>query len=328
MATNIDAEWAFFMQNAASITSKMSAPSPSAFGGAGGPASSGSSSSTGAPLEEHPVPASNIYVSTMVVLAYLSAEIDMKTAIPLLESKVGQESPEGLSIVSFKVRKDPSADAAPSKAKQTGFWYSRPFVISLGGAMAAPPPSTSGLPKAGKVPAGQSPRATATLFDEGIIHLTGIKKLEDAHKAAAFVVKLLDPSGDLSTVRLDTGLLNAQFATPFNLDRQMLYGILTRSLGIQAVFDPLNFQGVKAKLFWNASRTGRCTCSPADGGPCKLNMKPAVRKCCVVTASIFRTGKVNIMGAKSMDQVYQVANLINSVLQTHREALSGRSGNA
>lgn len=303
---SVDEEWALFQKNFDVITQRMQSSARPTLPSLHGAGMAKGGDATELVTTMSALDLKGLYVSTMVILSYVSAPLDVDAFRAWVEAN-GQASlalPHPCKLVGIKPRKEPKKES-----KKTGFFFSKAYQVQLG-----------------------TKTVVVTLFADGILHLTGVKQSEDAETVCRFMLDVLqsvpgvvtpkkEASGTAATqpltvTKTQVALMNAQFAVPFFVDRQALYGIL-RAAGLQVFFDPMVYQGVRVTLLWNKHKDGRCHCET----PCKTHGKSAARTCMVVTASIFRTGKVNIMGGKGETQVVETARLLDGILRSQRSEL-------
>lgn len=290
---SVNDEWAFFQANFESITQRMQSTS-SALPPVRGSGTDGSPMSLIA--KPSTMALSDLYVSTMVILHYVSSPLDVEAFRAWVEvdgaNSLALASP--CKLIGIKQRKEPK-----KPSKKTGFFFSKAYQVQLGDKM-----------------------VVVTLFADGILHMTGVKRSEDSNAVCAYMLEVLKAAPGvvkgptMELLRSSVALMNAQFALPFFIDRQELYNLL-KTVGLKVFFDPMVYQGVRVTLMWNSEKDGKCHCET----PCKSHGKAEGRTCSVVTASVFRTGKVNIMGGKGEVQVTDIARLLDGLLRSQQSVL-------
>lgn len=118
-------------------------------------------------------------------------------------------------------------------------------------------------------------------------------------------------------------MMNSDYNVGKAIRRDRLYRILVEEYGLQCSYEPMRYQGVNTKFYWNAARPddappGICPCPKAckgDGGGY------AIGDCKKITISPFRTGSVIITGAKDYKQLGDAYNFINGVLHTYADSV-------
>jgi TATA-box binding protein (TBP) (component of TFIID and TFIIIB) len=163
------------------------------------------------------------------------------------------------------------------------------------------------------------------LFKNGGFQMTGISSAEMARAALTQLIALNKDRGIWTSEphikTFDVCMMNSDYNVGKAIRRDRLYRILVEKYGLQSTFEPMRYQGVNTKFFWNATRPesappGICPCpvpceGDADGS--------AIGKCKKITISPFRTGSIIITGAKEPRQLMDAYNFMNGILSEHAD---------
>lgn len=167
------------------------------------------------------------------------------------------------------------------------------------------------------------------LFINGGFQMTGISSEEMARAAITRLIEFTRGRGiwsDDTAVGLkhfNVCMMNSDYNVGKSIRRDRLYKILIEKFGLQCSYEPMRYQGVNTKFYWNAARPvdappGICPCPMAckgDGGGY------AIGDCKKITISPFRTGAVIITGAKDYTQLGDAYAFINGVLHDHADTV-------
>jgi TATA-box binding protein (TBP) (component of TFIID and TFIIIB) len=163
------------------------------------------------------------------------------------------------------------------------------------------------------------------LFKNGGFQMTGISSAEMSRAALTQLIALNKDTGIWTTTphikTFDVCMMNSDYNVGKAIRRDRLYRILVEKYGLQSTFEPMRYQGVNTKFFWNVTRPesappGICPCpvpceGDADGS--------AIGKCKKITISPFRTGSIIITGAKEPRQLMDAYNFMNGILSEHAD---------
>ena len=82
------------------------------------------------------------------------------------------------------------------------------------------------------------------------------------------------------------------------------------------------YQGVNAKYFYNTNNHGTGVCACGLPTFCKgQGTGDGKGECKRITMSIFRTGKIIITGARTMDQIEEAYRFLNRVFDAHKDTV-------
>jgi TATA-box binding protein (TBP) (component of TFIID and TFIIIB) len=163
------------------------------------------------------------------------------------------------------------------------------------------------------------------LFKNGGFQMTGISSAEMARAALTQMIALNKDRGIWSTEpyikSFDVCMMNSDYNVGKAIRRDRLYRILVEKFGLQSSFEPMRYQGVNTKFFWNSARPptappGICPCPVPCNGEADGS---AIGKCKKITISPFRTGSIIITGAKEPKQLMDAYEFMNSVLSDHAD---------
>lgn len=167
------------------------------------------------------------------------------------------------------------------------------------------------------------------LFINGGFQMTGISSEEMARASLTRLIALTRGCGiwsddDAVCIKsFNVCMMNSDYNVGKAIRRDRLYRILVEEYGLQCSYEPMRYQGVNTKFYWNAARPadappGICPCPEAckgDGGGY------AIGECKKITISPFRTGSVIITGAKDYKQLGDAYDFINGVLRANAESV-------
>ena len=157
------------------------------------------------------------------------------------------------------------------------------------------------------------------VFESGGVQMAGLKDAEHGPSVAEDIVRRIRPttSQTVGVHGYKVIMINSDFDLGFPVNREALFRRIVES-GLRTVsFEPCVYPAVKLRWYHNAAADGVCRCDPrcrrSDGreGRCKK-----------VTVSVFRTGKVVVMGGNSMDQVRRARDYVVEVVGYAAPALS------
>jgi TATA-box binding protein (TBP) (component of TFIID and TFIIIB) len=163
------------------------------------------------------------------------------------------------------------------------------------------------------------------LFKNGGFQMTGISSSDMAHAALHQLIANNKDRGIWTTApyikTFNVCMMNSDYNVGKAIRRDRLYRILVEKYGLQSTFEPMRYQGVNTKFFWNAVKPisappGICPCpipceGDADGS--------AIGKCKKITISPFRTGSIIITGAKEPKQLMDAYDFMNGILSEHAD---------
>ena len=167
------------------------------------------------------------------------------------------------------------------------------------------------------------------LFINGGFQMTGISSEAMARASLTRLIALTRGCGiwsddDAVCIKsFNVCMMNSDYNVGKAIRRDRLYRILVEEYGLQCSYEPMRYQGVNTKFYWNAARPtdappGICPCPEAckgDGGGY------AIGECKKITISPFRTGSVIITGAKDYKQLGDAYDFINGVLHANSESV-------
>jgi hypothetical protein len=163
------------------------------------------------------------------------------------------------------------------------------------------------------------------LFKNGGFQMTGISSAAMARAALTRLIALNRDRCIWSTPphikAFDVCMMNSDYSVGKAIRRDRLYRILVEKYGLQSTFEPMRYQGVNTKFFWNVARPD---CAPPGICPCPIPCDgnadgSAIGKCKKITISPFRTGSIIITGAKETKQLDDAYEFMNGVLREHAE---------
>lgn len=118
-------------------------------------------------------------------------------------------------------------------------------------------------------------------------------------------------------------LINSDFSTNFMINNTKLYKIVLSKYKAFASYEPNDYPGVKNKFYWNADnikhnrKQGKCYCKQ------KCIKKGKKTPCNQITISVFQSGSVIITGAKSIQQIRDAYEYINTIFSDNYHEIKG-----
>lgn len=183
------------------------------------------------------------------------------------------------------------------------------------------------------LPDGSWKETNIKLFKNGGFQMTGVSSEEMARAALTRLIALNKDRGVWDTTTADAEpphikkfaiqMINSDYRVNKAIRRDRMYKVLVEKYGLWSSFEPLKYQGVNTKFFWNSMRPkdappGICGCpEPCEGD----GDGSAIGKCKRVTISPFRTGSIIINGANSLRQVYDAYEFMNGVLRENADLI-------
>jgi TATA-box binding protein (TBP) (component of TFIID and TFIIIB) len=112
-------------------------------------------------------------------------------------------------------------------------------------------------------------------------------------------------------------LINSDYKANFRINQKKLHPLIVNKYNIFSTFEPTIYPGVKSMYYWNTDYKdypikGKCYCTKKCNG--KGN-GTGDGNCKKVTTAVFQSGSVLITGGRSMAQIRDGYNFINSILK-------------
>ena len=167
------------------------------------------------------------------------------------------------------------------------------------------------------------------IFNTGKLEIPGIQNIETLNMALNVLLnclnKLVDEPIKYMENKIETVLINSNFACNFYINRPILYQILKYDYNIHSLYDPCSYPGIQCKFFYNKERehqNGICNCEKK----CTLNKKHKKNnKCDIISFMIFRTGSILIVGNCNEDTLKEIYSYIINILQTNCEKIKSQT---
>jgi hypothetical protein len=162
------------------------------------------------------------------------------------------------------------------------------------------------------------------LFSNGGIQMTGVPDDRTGRTAIEWLsneIQTKYPStfpSDVNINRYATQLVNSDYSIGVPIRREKLHKILVETYGLFSTFESTIYQGVNTKFYFNkAQKTGPpgiCLCpTPCDG----TGSGEAIGDCKRITISPFQTGRIIITGARSIEQINEAYDFMNTIFKKH-----------
>lgn len=171
------------------------------------------------------------------------------------------------------------------------------------------------------------------IFRNGNLHMTGIKKPEDAALITNILIEevkrisvtessIVEKPEELVGHPIIIRMINTNFSVPYLIRRKDLHKMLiSNEYGNLCDFQPGSYPGVKLKYFWNTDETcvrGICACTSLCEGKGGGSGNGQCKK---VTVSIFESGNILITGANQFVQVDDAYKYICDILKNNHERI-------
>ena len=165
------------------------------------------------------------------------------------------------------------------------------------------------------------------LFGNGGIQMTGVPSNEFASHAVDWllsVIKGLSRSPFATTtalptaMKVDTSLINTDYSLNYDIQQDNLHRLFIEKYNLFSMLEKTIYQGVNTKFFYNTNNKNTGVCSCTGGAFCKgQGNGDGNGECKRITMSIFRTGKIIITGARTMEQIQAAYEFLNKVFREH-----------
>jgi hypothetical protein len=162
------------------------------------------------------------------------------------------------------------------------------------------------------------------LFANGGIQMTGVTSAEFATDAIHWLLTLIEtlpkspfPIGVKGAVtKVNVPLINTDYSLDCDIQQDNLHRILIEEYNLFSMLEKTIYQGVNTKFYYNTNNAGTGVCRCAEF--CKgQGTGGGEGECKRITLSIFRTGKIIITGARTMDQIHTAYEFLNKVFEKH-----------
>jgi TATA-box binding protein (TBP) (component of TFIID and TFIIIB) len=160
------------------------------------------------------------------------------------------------------------------------------------------------------------------LFKNGGIQMTGVTSQTFAVEAVEWLLALIKTfaqspfEGAAAVTKVDVSLINTDYSLNYDIQQDNLHKLLMEQYNLFSMLEKTIYQGVNTKFFYNTKNQGSGICSCK--GFCKgQGTGSGEAECKRITMSIFRTGKIIITGARTMDQIEAAYVFLNKVFQDH-----------
>jgi hypothetical protein len=162
------------------------------------------------------------------------------------------------------------------------------------------------------------------LFANGGIQMTGVTSSEFAVEAIHWLLRLIDalpkspfPEGVKGAVtKVNVPLINTDYSIDHDIQQDNLHRILIEEYNLFSMLEKTIYQGVNTKFYYNTHNVGTGVCACAEF--CKgQGTGHGEGQCKRITLSIFRTGKIIITGARTMEQIHAAYEFLNKVFVKH-----------
>jgi len=121
-----------------------------------------------------------------------------------------------------------------------------------------------------------------------------------------------------SVTKVNVSLINTDYSLNKDIQQDNLHRLFIEYYNLFSMLEKTIYQGVNAKYFYNTNNKGSGVCACGADSFCKgQGTGDGKGECKRITMSIFRTGKIIITGARTMDQIQEAYDFLNRVFETH-----------
>jgi hypothetical protein len=125
-----------------------------------------------------------------------------------------------------------------------------------------------------------------------------------------------------SITKVDISLINTDYSLDCDIQQDNLHRLLIERYNLFSMLEKTIYQGVNAKYFYNTNNHGTGVCACGLPTFCKgQGTGDGKGECKRITMSIFRTGKIIITGARTMDQIEEAYRFLNRVFDMHKDTV-------
>lgn len=134
--------------------------------------------------------------------------------------------------------------------------------------------------------------------------------------SASFILPALT-NEEAKVTNFNIVLINSDYKANFRINQKKLHPLIVNKYQIFSTFEPTIYPGVKSMYFWNKAYKdepvkGKCYCTAKCNGKGSGNGDGDCKK---VTTAVFQSGSVLITGGRSMEQIEDGYNFINTILK-------------
>jgi hypothetical protein len=121
-----------------------------------------------------------------------------------------------------------------------------------------------------------------------------------------------------SITKVNVSLINTDYSLNRDIQQDTLHRLFIERYNLFSMLEKTIYQGVNAKYFYNTNNKGTGVCACGADSFCKgQGTGDGKGECKRITMSIFRTGKIIITGARTMEQIQEAYDFLNSVFERH-----------
>jgi TATA-box binding protein (TBP) (component of TFIID and TFIIIB) len=161
------------------------------------------------------------------------------------------------------------------------------------------------------------------LFANGGIQMTGVVSEDFAREVAEWLletingipVKIFNEPAKIE--KFSVKLINTDYELNKFINQDALHKILINEYNLFSMLEKTIYQGVNTKFFYNTTNnSGICNCDTEK--ICKgQGTGEGKGECKRITMSIFRTGRIIITGARTIEQINAAYKFLNGVFDKH-----------
>ena len=134
--------------------------------------------------------------------------------------------------------------------------------------------------------------------------------------ATPTVTTVTVPASAITIQKISVPLINTDYSLNYDINQDNLHRIFLERYNLFSMLEKTIYQGVNTKYYYNSSNKtkGVCACPTFCKGQ---GLGNGLGECKRITMSIFRTGKIIITGARTMDQINETYAFLNNIIRTH-----------
>ena len=167
------------------------------------------------------------------------------------------------------------------------------------------------------------------LFNNGRIQMTGLKYTNHGQKVLEKVLPYIKKSDQINETKIfdhddvthtpmNIVLINSDFDIKYKIRRDILHREIVDA-GLYSSYEPCIYPGVNIKYYFNSNQgDGICKCSSMCTGKGDGSSDGGCKK---ITVAVFKSGKIIITGARSMEQLELSYNFITKFISDRKELI-------
>lgn len=166
------------------------------------------------------------------------------------------------------------------------------------------------------------------LFANGGIQMTGVVSEDFALETAEWLLATINKvpakifNEPASINKFSIKLINTDYELNKFINQDALHKILINEYNLFSMLEKTIYQGVNTKFFYNTNNENLGVCKCDTEKFCKgQGTGNGKGECKRITMSIFRTGRIIITGARTMEQIEAAYTFLNKIFDKHHDKI-------